>query len=679
MIIFLSKIKSNEKLLIRIMLIISIIIFFSFGLYHLTDFISADEHYWLYDSEGDRIHQYWKAIRERDWEDTRINDKPGITLAYISGIGILFEKNPQEIVLEDGDQHKIFNPEKTKEINFLYRLPILVLSGLFSLFFFWIIKRITNNGWIALFASSGILLSPVLLGMSTIVNPDSLFWIFGAASVFSFFELLKARAKKLVFLAMLFFGLAMASKYISLIFVPFFFFMLLFYYFFEWDQWKENREKFKKDLLGFVAYYWLIILGGIAIFLLMMPAALVSFEVFYESTIGFQGMLPIFLMLFFFQAAILVDLLVFQAKGLFCLYANTQRLKKYLPPIMYLFLAGMVILVLINWMSRFRIIDLENIPYTLKRKDEFGNLPYFFRWVMEFVPVTFALTPVTLLLLLFTWIKTALWRNRHNFLIFVLSSFFVIFFAAVIQQGLLLTIRYSIILLPFSLVLSAIAAYDLTESVEKNIPEKIFSYIYPAVLTVITVIFIFSYFGNENNARGKDPIINFYNLHFTYFIILGGIILSAAYILIWKIFKWLRTHPPKHFVVWIFLAVTGIFSLWLINPFYFIYTNDFLPKKYTITGTWSYGGYEAAQYLNGLPNTRQLTVWADAYGVCEFFIGRCIRKQIVDMDKYKIDYMVDSTNGQLKPNFNHKIENKVWSLILDGRPRNYVQIFKLQK
>jgi len=679
MINFWSKIKSNEKLLIRIMLIISIVIFFSFGLYHLTDFISADEHYWLYNSEGDRIHQYWKAIQERDWEDTRINDKPGITLAYISGIGILFEKNPQEIILEDGDQHKIFNPEKTKEINFLYRLPILVLSGLFSLFFFWIIKRITNNGWIALFASSGILLSPVLLGMSTIVNPDSLFWIFGAASVFSFFELLKAREKKLVFLAMLFFGLAMASKYISLIFVPFFFFMLLFYYFFEWDQWKENREKFKKDLLGLVAYYWLIIPGGIAIFLLMMPAALVSFEVFYESTIGFPGMLPVFLMLIFFQTVILIDLLIFHAKGLFYIFSKTQILKKYLPPILYLFLAGMVILVLINWMSRFRIIDLENIPYTLKRKDEFGNLPYFFRWVMEFVPVTFALTPVTLLLLLFTWIKTALWGNRHKFLIFVLSSFFIIFIAAVIQQGLLLTIRYSIILLPFSLVLSAIAAYDLTESVEKNRPEKIFSYIYPAVLTVITVIFIFSYFGNENNARGKDPIINFYNLHFTYFIILGGIILSATYVLIWKIFKWLRTHPPKHFVVWIFLAVTGIFSLWLINPFYFIYTNDFLPKKYTITGTWSYGGYEAAQYLNGLPNARQLTVWADAYGVCEFFIGRCIRKQIVDMDKYKIDYMVDSTNGQLKPNFNHKIENKVWSLILDGRPRNYVQIFKLQK
>ena len=65
----------------------------------------------------------------------------------------------------------------------------------FFAYSFRIIKKITGNEWIALFSATGILLSPILLGMSQIVNPDSLFWIFASSSFFSFSAYLSAAGK----------------------------------------------------------------------------------------------------------------------------------------------------------------------------------------------------------------------------------------------------------------------------------------------------------------------------------------------------------------------------------------------------------------------------------------------------------------------------------------------------
>ncbi len=221
--LFSRNIAKNEKLLVRFLLSISIVIYFVFGFYHLANFISADEHFWLPNSGSERIQDYWKAISEKKWENTRINDKPGITLAYTSGIAMLFEKNPKEQLISNGGTVKLFNSEITKRINFLYRLPILLISGFFSLFFFWIIRKITDSNWAALFSATGILLSPVLLGMSQIVNPDSLFWIFASASMFSFFAFLQHGQKKLAVLSSIFLGFGLASKYVSVILCSFLF------------------------------------------------------------------------------------------------------------------------------------------------------------------------------------------------------------------------------------------------------------------------------------------------------------------------------------------------------------------------------------------------------------------------------------------------------------------------
>ena len=86
--------KCNNKLIL--FLLIPLAIYFIFGVQHLAKFETADEHYWLYDAIDGRVHNYWEALSTGNWLGTRINDKPGITLAYVSGVGLLFQQNPTE-------------------------------------------------------------------------------------------------------------------------------------------------------------------------------------------------------------------------------------------------------------------------------------------------------------------------------------------------------------------------------------------------------------------------------------------------------------------------------------------------------------------------------------------------------------------------------------------------------
>jgi len=102
-----------------------------------------------------------------------------------------------------------------------------------------------------------------------------------------------------------------------------------------------------------------------------------------------------------------------------------------------------------------------------------------------------------------------------------------------------------------------------------------------------------------------------------------------------------------------------------------------LPKKYIISGAWGYGGYEAAQYLNSLPNAKNLTLWADAYGVCEFFDGKCIQQPRIDTTKYKINYYFISLQAAENPRFQTNMDkNYVWRLNIDDRSKSFLKIYK---
>jgi len=147
--------------------------------------------------------------------------------------------------------------------------------------------------------------------------------------------------------------------------------------------------------------------------------------------------------------------------------------------------------------------------------------------------------------------------------------------------------------------------------------------------------------------------------------------------------------------IWMFLIIiifSGIFSLWKIKPFYLNYESFLLPKKYVVTDAWGYGEYEAAQYLNSLPNPEKIIIWSDRSAICQFIKGKCIRDYKIDLSKTIPDYLVISRRGEIRHKFEWRYPElvkkgsldyytlpSVWKINIGGRPDNFVKIIKSEE
>jgi hypothetical protein len=129
------------------------------------------------------------------------------------------------------------------------------------------------------------------------------------------------------------------------------------------------------------------------------------------------------------------------------------------------------------------------------------------------------------------------------------------------------------------------------------------------------------------------------------------------------------------------------------KPFYFNYTNSLLPAKYIITDSWGYGGYEAAQAINQMSNSKNMKIWSDYNGVCVFFNGECnanilTMKNTMKMNEKKgrelkdFDYFVTSRRGSnLAGDFMDELKyqygsEKISSFEIGGRPQNSISIYR---
>ncbi|NTV41645.1 MAG: phospholipid carrier-dependent glycosyltransferase, partial [Candidatus Moranbacteria bacterium] len=540
-----------------------------------------------------------------------------------------------------------------------------------------IVRKITDSDWLALFSAVGMLSSPILLGMSQIVNPDSLFWIFGAACVLSFYAYLQKGGWKFPLLAGIFLGLSLASKYVSVIFFPFFFIMMLAYYFLEFESLRQDAEiPFSKRVLKNSLTYVGILAGGMLLFALMMPASFVEPKYFYEGTIGFPGMKMIFWLTMAMNLIVISDALFFGSRGLTLIFEKLKWLRKYLPKIIYAILAASFLFVLFNWLTRHALLDLSTISFDTKRKDAFGRMPFFNKYIMQYVALTFSLTPVALFLLLFLWIKGIFSKISHSSLVFVLSVFYLIFYGAVVAQGLLVTVRYSIILFPFTMILVALSIGELLSLKKtKKTMRAVTTY-----LLLVAPIFLLQIFSLIDQYFFKGDLRDMISRN-VFMIVLFLLAIVALLLLkkmnISRYFPWKTLQRITKIKMFVLFFALNVVSILLISPFYFSYTNELLPKKYIISGAWGYGGYEAAQYLNKMPNSKDLTLWVDVYGVCEFFVGQCIHTAKIDPEKYKIDYYLRSLQATINPRFKTNMsENSIWHIYIDNRPKSFLKIYR---
>lgn len=598
----------------KYLLVLVLAAYCAFGLYHLTQFVTADERYWVYE----RIPQYWKAIAEGKWKKTFINDKPGVTLALISGTSLLFEPHPDKHFEEQDDRILRYETEHTESLYLAFRLPLLIASTLLLVIFYRLISRLSGP-WVALFTVTLTALSPIILGISQIVNPDTTLWSFGALALFSYFSLLRFEEKKYVFLTIIFTAFAILSKYVAIVLLPFFLLVALFRFLSAEATPGMLCSLLKKDLRAWAV----IVIGSLSTTCLFLPALLIDSKYlaeFIQTVPDKEVLMGIAGSLF---ALLLLDTFALRSRLFFTLRRFTLALGATLPLFASFFALLLLSLIVIrnffpDWSIftaiAFDIKDLSDARY-------YTNIPNFFEaFLLEWNPLVFSLTPLTLVG--FFAALSLFFRTKDASALFMpvsLLFFFLVYTVLLIYSNILTTPRYSIMLYPLFAYLAALGFQALAAKI--------------ALAASQTIVFLILFFGS-------------------------------------------------------------LCSLYFSAPFYFNYTNFLLPKSSLIQDAWGYGGYEAAKYLNTLPDAKHLTVWADYYGVCEFFVGRCLTAYTFDKEQISPDYYVLTRRGKMRymsrsPRWErlsgltayryYGTPNPDWELFIGDRPGNFIRVVRVKK
>jgi hypothetical protein len=448
--------------------------------------------------------------------------------------------------------------------------------------------------------------------------------------------LVNTREKKFLLLTAVFTGLAMLSKYTAVTLFLFYGLFLFFKIIFDNPEGSLKNSAYRRSAGDFLSIF-LIFALSLGVFSVFLPA------VFAKSrylTKGLSQFMPISHLAA--GISIIVSVLVFlnwKKDYLEIIWKFLAKYKKFLLHFSVLLFLGIIFAVIANvWSGQ------KFAPFDTLRDAAYANEPKKFDF-RPFLPREDS------------WIKSAkiFFMEFYPFVFSLtpLSFFLLIFFSVQILRG---KIRRIFMPAAASIFLFFVFYFSSTLLVRvvTNVRYSIIIYPLFAYLSAIAFLELRDTFGRQSK-------------NFIFFA--GSIVL-----------------------------ISGIWAAWNIRPFYFNYTNFLLPKKFTIHHSWGHGSYEAAQFLNSLPDSKNLVVWSNTATFCPFFEGRCIYSRRIDLNIVRPDYLVISRRGELKAGkrfvykndsgqnekspdyYFEKLQNDyAWKLEIDNRPKNYVKIVKFEK
>ncbi len=588
---------------------------FYFGYSRLTNFSGVDEPYWSYG----RVPNFWNAIKTMQWKKTNICDKPGITIAAVSGAGLPFIsgnlKNLKAL------RYEAKTPQQAQQIRDAYfhlRLPVFLFTLLILPLFYFLIKELLGSQT-AKFATIFIGFSPVLLGISLIINSDAMLWILTALSTLSLFVFLKNNERKYLLSCGFFLGLSVITKYVANVLFVYFFLVFILEYILLAHK-KIEIEKYLK--LAFKNYLVLFVTAMLTAFVFF-PATWVKLGTLFHATIGnpvFSSTWPLF-------AGIIgilgVDIFVFKAKFsniVFGFFVKYRSLWAKITVTAFLLLTTFVFL---HVYGGLKIYDLQAIISSPKGIGS-GNFVYKYSGALsaDLYSLIFSVSPLVLLLLLFSifGIFRKKQLERDSITILYIIIFIFIFYLGSAVNSVVNTVRYQIMVYPLAFVLAAIGISDLlkNDKVKKFMP------------------------------------------------------VSVAYI------------------ISILLLLT---SLFLVKPNFLAYASEILPNNFIVNlKGMGEGSYEAATYLNSLPNAHDMTIWSDKGAVCEAFVGNCfIDFKKASFEQNRFDYFVVSTDrksrtlklsGAVRKSADfpkaYSTQNHAYEILIDNNPNNFVKVIKAE-
>ena len=414
-----------------------------FGLHNLSKQALVDEPLWAFE----RVEKYWKNIAERDWINVRPSDKPGVTTAIVAGAGLLSESSFY--------YNKTGPNNRAKDLEHLYhalRAPLLLFAVAMLPLFYVFLRRLLNSDT-ALVATILIGLSPILLGMSRIINPDGFLWIFLSLTVLSYLAFVKTAALRFLYASGLFFGLALLTKYVANIFLIF----LLFLIFAELIFLKKNAA-IADQLRARLTHYAIFVFTALATFYLLFPGVWLEHSRLFKATLfsqAFELVWP-----YFFGVIVLLWCDVFRLRAKYSSHiinfmrAHAEKIAHYFSGFMLLSVLSVTLLALLPQ----TFFDAETIVGSPKSASQFtGAFGLFFS---GFYPLIFGSTLFVVLGAIaayFALLKKKIAIDSHTaFAVLMISAFILSYYLGSVVNSVAPTVRYQIALYPLFAVIGAI-------------------------------------------------------------------------------------------------------------------------------------------------------------------------------------------------------------------------------
>jgi hypothetical protein len=333
---------NSEGLYYSYGLLIICALFLGFALNHLGKFITTDETVWLHV----RVPQYWDGLLSGDFVKTEVSLHPGITLSLLAGIPEFF------IHLKD------YTPLTIENYLFWWRIPGLTFNFCSLFFIYKFIKELTDKNH-ALLITGLIAFTPLILGMSKIVNSDSYVWNTGFISILTFLLYLRSGSGRHIIYCGISFALSLLSKFAAASLYIFFFCYLYLGYLSN----QYNRDEFLKKSIGLLQ----VLIISWMVYALLYPATLIQPHKIILGTIGFLGNKIWYILLIILIVYIEIGLFNGKISGCFRSKVNFPRLIN--------FLINLPLLALISILLYFRFVSKNQLYWlTVKVVREHGEL-----------------------------------------------------------------------------------------------------------------------------------------------------------------------------------------------------------------------------------------------------------------------------------------------------------------
>ncbi len=305
----------------------------TFMLNHLGQFMSVDEPKWFIT----RVPQLYESISTLNFEDTYINDKPGILPAALAGIAFLFLDS------------STYTPETFEHILFWWRLPIVLFNTFMLIIIYVFLKNLIHKDF-AILCTSLIALNPVIIGISQIVNPDATLWSTGFISFLSYFIYLKTNNKKYAYISGVFLGFALLSKYFASILYIIFLVAILIEYL--------SKNELKLNHL-YTRFFDFIIFSTISIIIytLLFPATWVNPEQIIKGTIGADILSPGLAFIQLGLTALFFDIIVL--KGKFLNYIRDYNILEKSIRLIAIFILMYIGYLMLNLLTDYKYFNLD--------------------------------------------------------------------------------------------------------------------------------------------------------------------------------------------------------------------------------------------------------------------------------------------------------------------------------